>query len=99
MASYPYLPLERVVFGSPAAEAAAEEVARFGACHVSIVASKTLSRETQVIRAIADALGGRYAGLFDNCVAHAPWPSVIEAANAVRALYAWRLSRRMLRGR
>ena len=31
MASYHYLPLERVVFGTPAAQATAEEVARIGA--------------------------------------------------------------------
>jgi len=85
VASYAYLPLERVVFGQPAAEAAAAEAARIGARRVFIVASKTLSRETQVIRTVADALGGRYAGLFDNCIAHTPWPSVVEAANAVRA--------------
>jgi alcohol dehydrogenase class IV len=83
--AYTYLPLERVVFGRPAAGAAAEEAARIGARRVFIVASKTLSRETQAIRAISDALAGRYAGLFDNCVAHTPWPSVVEAANAVRA--------------
>jgi alcohol dehydrogenase class IV len=83
--AYTYLPLERVVFGRPAAGAAAEEAARIGASRVFIVASKTLSRETQVIREISDALGGRTAGLFDNCIAHTPWPSVIEAANAVRA--------------
>lgn len=85
MSSYHYLPLERVVFGRPAAEAATEEAARIGARRVFIVASRTLSRQTPVIRAIAEALGGRYAGLFDTCVAHTPWPSVVEAANAVRA--------------
>ena len=85
MGAYTYLPLERVVFGRPAAGAAAEEAARIGARRVFIVASKTLSRETQAIRAISDALAGRYAGLFDNCVAHTPWPSIVEAANAVRA--------------
>ncbi len=85
MGSYSYLPLERVVFGQPAAEATVAEAARIGARRVFIVASKTLSRETQVIRTVADALGGRYAGLFDNCIAHTPWPSVIAAADAVRA--------------
>ncbi len=85
MGTYHYLPLERVVFGQPAAAAAAEEAARIGARRVFIVASKTLSRKTSVIRAIAHALGGKYAGLFDNCVAHTPWPSVVEAADAVRA--------------
>ena len=83
--SYTYLPLERVIFGRPAAEAAAEEVARIGATRVFIVASGSLARATPVVRAIAEALGARYVGLFDRCIAHTPWPSVIEAADAVRA--------------
>jgi alcohol dehydrogenase class IV len=83
--SYTYLPLERVIFGRPAAEAAAEEAERIGAKRVFVVASKTLARRTPVIGAIAKALGDRYAGLFDECIAHTPWPSVIAAADAVRA--------------
>lgn len=85
MGSYAYLPLERVVFGLPVAEAVAGEAARIGAGRVFIVASKTLSRKTSVVREIAGALGARYAGLFDECVAHTPWPSVIAAADAARA--------------
>ena len=83
--SYAYLPLERVVFGRPAAEAAVEEAARVGATRVFIVASKSLARNTPVIRTIADALGSSYVGLFDGCVQHSPRASVIEAARAVRA--------------
>lgn len=85
MASYAYLALERVVFGQPAAEAVAAEAARIGAQRVFIVSSQTLSRQTPVVRGIAGALGMRYAGLFDECVAHTPWPSVVAAAEAVRA--------------
>ena len=85
MGSYHYLPLERVVFGQPAAQAAAEEVARIGARKVFVVASKSLSRKTAAIQEIQRALGERYAGLFDECIAHTPWPSVIAAADAVRA--------------
>ena len=83
--SYGYLPLERVVFGRPAADAAVEEVARIGATRVFIVASKSLARNTPVIRTIAEALGSRYVGLFDGCVQHSPRASVIAAASAVRA--------------
>jgi alcohol dehydrogenase class IV len=83
--SYTYLTLERVVFGEPAAAAATEEAARIGARRVFIVAAKSLSRKTPVIHEIADALGPRYAGLFDECIAHTPWPSVVAAADAVRA--------------
>ncbi len=82
--SYAYLPLERVVFGRPAAEAVVEEVARVGATRVFIVASKSLARNTPVIRTIADALGASCVGLFDRCVQHSPRASVIAAARAVR---------------
>ncbi|HEX9184388.1 MAG TPA: iron-containing alcohol dehydrogenase, partial [Burkholderiales bacterium] len=85
MASYAYLPLERVVFAQPAAEAAAAEASRIGAQRVFIVSSKTLSRQTPVVSGIAGALGARYAGRFDECMAHTPWPSVVAAADAVRA--------------
>ena len=85
MGSYAYLPLERVVFGQPAAQAAAEEVTRIGARRVFVVCSRSLSRKTPAIGEIRRALGERYAGLFDECIAHTPWPSVIAAADAVRA--------------
>ncbi len=58
--TYTYLPLERVIFGRPAAEAAAQEAARIGARRVFIVASRSLARETPVVRGIGGALGGRY---------------------------------------
>lgn len=83
--AYNYLPLERVIFGRPAAQAAAEEAARIGAKRVFVVSSKTLSRTTDEIGRIKEALKDRFAGLFDNCIAHTPWPSIIEAAQAVRA--------------
>jgi maleylacetate reductase len=83
--SYAYLPLERVIFGRPAAEAAVDEMARIGADRVFIVASKSLARNTAVVRTIAGALGSHYAGLFDGCVQHTPRASVIAAARAVRA--------------
>lgn len=85
MAIYNYLPLERVIFVRPAAEAAAEEAARIGAKRVFVVSSKTLSRKTTEISRIQDALGEKFCGLFDDCIAHTPWPSIIAAAEAVRA--------------
>ena len=85
MGSYAYLPLERVVFGQPTAQAVAEEVARIGARKVFVVSSKSLSRKTAAIQDVQRVLGERYAGLFDECIAHTPWPSVIAAADAVRA--------------
>ena len=54
---YAYLPLERVVFGQPAADAALEEMARVGATRAFIVAAKSLVRNTPVVSGIADRLG------------------------------------------
>ena len=82
---YAYRPLERVVFGQPAADAALEEMSRDGATRAFIVAAKSLVRNTPVVNGIADRLGSHYVGLFDGCVQHSPRASVIEAARAVRA--------------
>ena len=83
--AYAYLPLERVVLGLPAGEAAAQEADRIGAACVFIVASRTLSQKTPLVHGISDALGKRYVGLFDACAAHTPRATVIAAARAVRA--------------
>ena len=82
---YAYLPQERVVFGQPAAQAVAAECERLGAKRAFIIASRSLSTKTPVIGAIKDALGARFAGLFDACKAHTPWQSVLAAAAAVWA--------------
>lgn len=83
--AYAYLPLERVVFGRPAEEAVVDEVERIGAARVFVVASKSIARDTPLAAAIAEALGRRFIGLFDECVQHTPRGAVIEAARAVRA--------------
>lgn len=83
--AYVFLAQDRVIFGKPAREAIAEEAARRNARRVFIVASKTLSRKTAVVSDIRDALGERFAGLFDETREHVPRDSVLEAAGAVRA--------------
>lgn len=82
---YDYLPQERVIYGTPAAEAVAAEAERRGAARVFVIASRTLSRESDAITALRQALGSRDAGLWDETVAHVPRASVIAAAAAVRA--------------
>ncbi len=81
---YDYLAQERIVYGRPAAEAVADEAERLGAGRVFVVASRTLSRKTDVVAGLRAALGARFAGLFDDCVAHVPRTSVIAAAAAAR---------------
>jgi alcohol dehydrogenase class IV len=84
--SYEFLAQDRVIFGRPAAEAVLETADRMGKQRLLIVASKTLSRKTDVVGNIRDALGGRCAGLFDECVEHVPRASVLALAAMVRAL-------------
>jgi alcohol dehydrogenase class IV len=73
-----------VVFGVPAAQAVVETAEQMGARRVFLVSSQTLSRKTDEIDKIRAALGDRFVGLFDECVAHVPRSSVLKAAEAVR---------------
>lgn len=82
---YEFLAQDRIVYGVPAAEAVKEAAVQMDARRVFLVTSKTLSRKTDVIDRIRLALGERYCGLFDECVAHVPRESVLRAAAAVRS--------------
>lgn len=81
---YDFLDQDSVVFGIPVAQAIADVVASQNAQRVFLIASKTLSRQTDVVDQIQAALKSRYAGRFDECVAHVPIDSVLKAAAAVR---------------
>ncbi len=81
-----FLVQDRVIWGTPAAEAVVAEAQRRNAHRVFIVTSKTLNRTTDTVAKIAQALGARHVGTFDECVEHTPRASVIAAANAARAV-------------
>jgi maleylacetate reductase len=72
--------MEKVVFGVPAAEAVAEQVARSDARRVYLMVSGSLNRKTDAINHIRKALGERCAAIFDRVPAHTPRKAVIEAA-------------------
>ncbi len=82
---YRFLAQERVIFGRPAASAMADEADRRGASRVFLVASKTLSRTTDVVERISRELGDKVVGLFDETVAHVPRETVLALADKVRA--------------
>jgi maleylacetate reductase len=82
--SYRNVPIEKIVWGRPAAEAVAAESANLGAKRIFIVASNTLSRKTDEVAAVRKALGERFAGLFDEVKEHTPLESVIACAAAVK---------------
>jgi len=77
--------LERVITGTPAAEAVSAEVERLGGTKAFILASRTLNRETAVVEDLRLALGRRYVGFDDAIPAHTPRDRVVVAANAARA--------------
>jgi len=77
--------MAEVVYGTPAAEAIAELVAREGAQRVFLMVSGTLNRETDEIDKIRRALGTKCVGTFDRMPAHTPRAAVIAAASQARA--------------
>jgi alcohol dehydrogenase class IV len=83
---YEFLAQDRVIFGRPAHEAVLEMADKLGKQRLMIVASKTLSRKTDVISTVTDALGRRCVGVFDECVEHVPRESVLALADEVRRL-------------
>lgn len=84
--SHEFLAQDRVVWGKPAAQAVSDEAEQRGARRVFVVASKTLSRQTDVVRKIADALGDRFGGVFDDVAEHTPRTSVVAAIKAAQAV-------------
>ena len=80
--------MEEVIFGKPAAEAAPELVAKYAAKRVIIMASGTLNRKTDSVSQVAQALGSRCAGIFDQMPAHTPRSAVVLAASMARDLKA-----------
>jgi maleylacetate reductase len=76
--------MEAVVFGRPAADALTEEISRLGAERVFLMTSGTLNRSTDEIAKVRQALGPRFAGIFDRMPPHTPRSAVIAAAAAAR---------------
>lgn len=76
--SYACMPVEKIVWGTPASEAVKVEVERLGAKRVFVVASGSLSRKTKVIDDLKVGLGDRFVGLFDRCREHSPMDSIFE---------------------
>src|SRR4051812_44780084 len=82
--TYRFPPMESVVYGRPFAEALREQVEQSGANSVFLLTSGTLSRETDMVGQLRQALGNRLAGVFARIGAHTPRVDVVSAANAAR---------------
>lgn len=77
-------PMERVIYGIPFADALAREIETTGVHAVYVLASGTLSRETDVVETVKTVLGNKLAGICTKIGAHTPRPDVVAAANAAR---------------
>jgi len=86
--SFEYLPLRRVLLNADAAESLPALAAEAGANKAMILASGTLSRHTQAVKRIRDALGGRCAGVFDRIGAHTPRQDVMAALEMAQSVQA-----------
>lgn len=74
--------MERVIFGKPMADAVSGEAARLGKKRVFLIVSRTLNTQTDAIAKLRDALGERFAGLFDGIPQHTSREVVATAARA-----------------
>jgi maleylacetate reductase len=74
---------ERVIYGKPAVEAIAEEVARAKASRVYVTTTRSLTNGALVAR-IVESLGPKFVGKLDAIPAHSPRESVLAGADAFR---------------
>ncbi|WPO43959.1 iron-containing alcohol dehydrogenase [Tardiphaga sp. 42S5] len=81
-----FIPMDRVIYGKPAATAILEEAERLDARRVYLIVSRTLKTTTDEIEKIRSALGARYAGEFDGVAEHTTREQAVQAAS--RALEA-----------
>ena len=81
---YQNVPIDRVVYGRPAASVLAEEATRLGTTRVFLMVSGTLDRETAWVQEMRSSLGNRYAGSYDGVPSHTPRDAVLSAAAAAR---------------
>lgn len=82
--SYPHT--QRIIYGVPFALALAQEIERVGAQRVFVLASGSLTRQTDVVHQLRAVLGGRCVGVFSDMPAHTPRVTVVKAAHeAARA--------------
>src|SRR5207248_10458723 len=78
-------PMDRVIFGQPAADMVLAEVQRLGAGRVYLVVSHTLNTTTDEIERIRAKLGDNYAGTFDRVPQHTTRVSAVEIARQATA--------------
>ena len=81
---FAFLPLDRVIFGTPVATALQQEVQLRKAQRVFVVTGRTLNQKTDLIRQATSGIASQVVGVFDACVEHTPRDTVIALAQALR---------------
>lgn len=81
---YQFFKQERVIFGRGIDEAVPAELARHHARRIFVVATRTLSRKTDVVRRLEALIGPRHAGTFDDVEPHVPREVAIAATERAR---------------
>src|SRR4030095_5664749 len=74
--------MERVIFGKPMADAVSSEAARLDKRRVFLIVRRTLHTQTDPTAKLPDALGERFAGLFDGIPQHTSREVVAAATRA-----------------
>jgi maleylacetate reductase len=77
---------ERIVYGTPAGEAAIAEAERLGANRIFLTSTRSLAGLSDgPLQRLERALGSRHAGTFSSIRSHSPREDVAAGANAARA--------------
>jgi maleylacetate reductase len=74
--------MERVVFGRPMAQTIAQEAERLEKTRLFLIVSRTLNTQTDEIDKLRNALGDRFAGVFDGVPQHTSRNVVAKATAA-----------------
>lgn len=85
---YQYFRQERISYGFPVVDAVRREMEMTDANRVMIVATRSLSRKTDVVSSLAQSLGNRFATLFDDVEPHVPREVAVAAAERAREVSA-----------
>ena len=78
---YSYPNTQRIIFGTPFAQALAKELETVGAQRVFVLASGSLTRHTDAVDQLRAVLGARCVGVFSDMPAHTPRVAVVKAAH------------------
>lgn len=86
--TYQYFRQERISYGIPVTQGVAAELQRGHAKRIFVVATRSLSRKTDVVSGLIESLANRFVGLFDEVEPHVPRVTAVAAAARAKELQA-----------